>query len=385
MPALFIAVLALIAYGSLYPWHFAAEQLSGNPFVVLFTSWPHAMDRFVIRDVFVNIALYVPAGFTGHLAFRRWGKSWVSFAVPVLICAVHSGSIEMIQLWVPPRDCSLLDLADNIAGAVLGVILAVAMEEVLVRRLELARPKHPPDRAALALLLCFVISVLFPLFPVLGRAMLMQKARIFLHQPPLDLLTLLSAAVVWFAVGCLCQKASLHPARRYAALAVLLVPAQLFIVDRQPVPAALLGAISGTAAFALLWRKAVAGAALRKRAFALVFLATIAVRGLAPFQFESVAGAFHWIPLAGFLNMDWQVAFQVLAEKLFWYGAAVWLFMAAGLRPRAATAFVTTVLFAIEMAQTYQPGRVAEITDPLLCVFAAFSLAMLARRHPSPF
>src|SRR5690349_9129967 len=92
---LFIAVLVLIAYGSLYPWHFVAVDLAANPLWLLFHAWPPKFTRFILRDVVINVVLYVPAGVTGHLAFRRFGKRWLSLVAPILICTVFSASIEM--------------------------------------------------------------------------------------------------------------------------------------------------------------------------------------------------------------------------------------------------------------------------------------------------
>ena len=137
-----------------------AVNLPANPLSLLFHAWPADFNRFIFRDIVVNIALYVPAGVTGHLAFRRFGKMWLSLAAPVLICTVWSASIEMIQLFVPGRDTSALDLATNMIGSIIGVILAVALEDILVLRrsrlisMQSRRQLNSPDRAAVALLFC---------------------------------------------------------------------------------------------------------------------------------------------------------------------------------------------------------------------------------------
>ena len=102
---------------------------------MLINSWPAAFDRFIFfRDVVVNVALYVPAGLTGNLAFRKFGRMWLSVAAPVLICTVWSASIEMVQLFVPTRTTSALDLATNVIGAMIGVVAGIVLEDVLVLR-----------------------------------------------------------------------------------------------------------------------------------------------------------------------------------------------------------------------------------------------------------
>jgi VanZ family protein len=356
---------------------------------MLLNSWPADFNRFIFRDVVVNVALYVPAGLTGHLAFRRFGKMWLSLTAPVLICAVWSATIEMVQLFVPTRDTSALDLSTNVIGSMVGVVLALVLEDVLVlrrARVPATQPRRQPkapDRSAAGLLFCWLIWLWFPLFPVLGHTVLLHKVDLLLHAPFAQPAPFLSAMLAWVAAGNLLQAAALRPARRWLVISVALVPLQLFIVDRQPVAAAFAGAIAGTLGFAFLWplRKTHRGAWWKATAGA--FLAVIVFRGLAPFHFSPTALPFEWIPFSGFLNMNWQSGIQVIAEKFFWYGTAIWLMRRSGMRTVPATALVAAVLLGIEIAQIRLPGHVAEITDPLWAIFTSAAMVAMAR-NPKP-
>lgn len=364
-------------------------SLPSNPVLLLLNSWPTDLNRFIFRDVAVNVALYVPAGLTGHLAFRKFGRMWLSTGAPVLICAAWSATIEMVQLFVPSRNTSALDLATNVIGAMVGVVLGIVLEDVLALRRSRAASRHSrqqpkaADRSAVALLFCWLSWLWFPLFPVMGRTVLRHKADLFVHAPPGQMVPLLSNMLAWIAAGNLLQSARLRPARRLLAISVLLIPAQLFIVGRQPNATALAGAIAGTLCFTFLW-------ALRKthrnawwRATAWAFLAVIVVRGLAPFHFSADAFPFEWIPFNGFLNMDWQAGIQVIAEKSFWYGTAIWLMRRSGMRVIPATAVVAAFLLGIELIQTHLPGHVAEITDPLWAIFTSIAMVAIARNSKS--
>ena len=79
--------------------------------------------------------------------------------------------------------------------------------------------------------------------------------------------------------------------------------------------------------------------------------------------------------------MDWQWGIQILLEKLFYYGTAIWLLWRAGVRWTFAIGTVCALLTAIEIVQTRIPGRTAEITDPLLALMAGIGLRAL-RSHP---
>ena len=361
----------MIAYGSLYPWHFVARELGHSPLWILFHSWSLRFDRFIFRDIVINVMLYVPAGITGHLAFRKFRRPWLAFAGPILIGAVWSASIEMIQLFDPPRDCSAIDLLNNIAGCGVGVLLAIVLENHFLPT------GKPPDRSALALLACWTVWLLFPLFPVLGRTVLLQKLSLFTQFATVDSVPFVSAVFCWFAVGSLFSAGGLRPVRRLLAISVLLIPAQFFMVDRQPVFAELLGAVGGAALFALLWRQR----NTYQKPLAWAFLGLLVFRGCAPFTFVPAAEPFWWIPFQGFLSMDWQAGVQSIAEKFFWYGTAIWLMLATGMRVVVATAMVAAILLVIEVMQTHLPGRTAEITDPLLAIFGGFVLATMDARR----
>ena len=359
--------------------------LPANPLLILINSWPADLNRFIFRDLVVNVALYVPAGLTGNLAFRRFGKTWLSLAAPVLICTLWSAAIEMVQLFIPTRNTSALDLSTNVIGSMIGVVLGIVLEDVVVLRRSRSpspqsrRQRKPPDRSAAALLVCWLNWLWFPLFPVLGRAVLLHKADLFLHAPFAQPVPFVSAMLAWVAAGNLLHAAALRPARRWLAISVTLVPLQLFIVDRQPVAAALAGAVAGVFIFTFLWplRKTHRGVWWKITAWA--FLAVIVFRGLAPFHFSTAALPFEWIPFSGFLNMDWQSGIQVIGEKFFWYGTAIWLMRRSGMRTVPATALIATVLLGIEIAQTRLPGHVAEITDPLWAIFTSTAMVAIVR------
>ena len=66
-------------------------------------------------------------------------------------------------------------------------------------------------------------------------------------------------------------------------------------------------------------------------------------------------------------------------RKCFWYGSAIWLLRAAGWRLVRAAVAVALLLGAIEVIQIHLPGRVAEITDPLLALILAVILGLSER------
>lgn len=364
MPGLLLAIIFLIVYGSLYPWQF--HSFAGSPLPVLLNSTQLVLDRFIVRDIAVNVILYVPLGASACIVFRRSRFFWL-FAV--LLGTALSIVIELAQVYTPTRRPSLMDVVCNTCGAALGAVLVGFFE------LHKARPQsgaHPGGRAATALLLLGATFLLFPLFPALSQTALYQKLRVISHFPVMEAVTILSFATIWFAAGRLGLKA--WPAARpwWLSATILLLPAQLFIVERQPRPAELIGALSGTAAFALWGRR-------NQTAlwFAWAFFLVLLLRGLAPFRPGPVMQAFTWAPFGAALEMEWQPAVSILLQKVFWYFGAAWILHDAGVRWLMATMVTAGFLTAIEIAQMWLPGRSPEITDPLLAIMGGVVLWVL--------
>ena len=316
--------------------------------------------------------IYIPAGLTGHLAFRRRGYRWLAIAAPVFICAELSASIEMLQLWVPSRDTSLLDLAVNVTGTALGMILAIVLEDALPAA-HSSTSRKPADHAALALLGCGVLWMLFPLMPITGRYALHFKLASFRHAPLFDPLAILSMAMVWFAAGELLQASRVPAVRKVILFSVLIAPARFLIIAQRPSPAEMIGAALGAIAYSQLRKP-------NRWVTAILFLVTIALRGLTPFVFVREARHFSWIPFAGLLDVEWQQGTIIAAEKFFWYGTAVWLLRRARVSKPVSLALVASMLLGIEIAQIRIPGHVAEITDPLLGLAAGWSVFVLSER-----
>src|SRR4051812_6147259 len=92
-----LLVIVLIAYGCLYPFHFAALP-EANPVWVLLHSWDLQFDRFLIRDVILNVLLYVPLGVSGYLALARHMTKPVAGLTTLLLGCALSTSVEVAQV-----------------------------------------------------------------------------------------------------------------------------------------------------------------------------------------------------------------------------------------------------------------------------------------------
>jgi VanZ family protein len=364
-------VIVLIIYGSLYPWHFVPTLLAANPFRILIQSWPGQPFTFFIRDVVLNIVLYIPLGFAASLALRKTGPPGFAIYGPVLLAAGLSVAIELTQLFVPSRNTSMIDVLNNVLGSCLGVVVG------LLYNISGHRGRRRPgealsDHGAVFLAICWAIWLVFPGIPLIGFYEPRRKFGLLLHANWFDPLPLVTEAAGFFAAAWLITRAGIRLPRPWLFAMLLIIPAQIFIAGRQPKPAEMIGAAAGLALFAALERPS---GPVRTEAW--VFLLVLILSGLAPFKFSSEAKGFDWIPFDTTLTGEWQSAAVTLTKKIFYYGAAVWLLKASGMRLWRSVSIVAAVLAVIEVIQTRLPGRFAEITDPLLAIMIGFVLSKI--------
>lgn len=122
LPHFLVALYALaIVYASLQPFAPWIAPAPGTPFF-LFAPWP---PRWTRSDVVTNAIAYAPFGFFVALVPRR-RPPLGRLSVAIAAGAALSFAMESLQMFVPPRDASLIDLISNTTGATLGGLVAIA-------------------------------------------------------------------------------------------------------------------------------------------------------------------------------------------------------------------------------------------------------------------
>jgi glycopeptide antibiotics resistance protein len=378
LTGILILVIVLIVHVCLYPWQFAMPQAAENPFRILVHSWPAAVSRRVVFDFAANIVLFLPLGVSGYLVLNRTWNKWAAAAGTVALGAALSAAIEMIQIYTVLRRCNTADLVSNACGAAAGVALGILLDRYLHKGLQKWAISGTAVGAAL-LLCCWIGYQTYPLMPETFRHPVLRKLRQLLFNGSFAGVPLLVATVEWIAVEPLVRAAA--GARRASSLfapLLLLAPARLLFLGRT-VTWSELAALP----LALLLLRALPQADRRRALVAGVLLAfALLANGLAPFHLSAAPAAFHWIPFQPIVEGDREFMAPILLLKCFRYGALIWLFRAAGGSFAAAAGFTVALLAAIEMAQLYVPGHVAEVTDPLLAAILGLVLSIFERHQP---
>ena len=166
---------ALIVFASLFPFEGWREQ-GVSPWVFLTARMPPPYWTWF--DVNLNLAGYAPLGFLLALALLR--THWPSAAVPAaaLAGALLSLSMEFLQIYLPRRVPSNMDLGLNAAGALLGALVAALLERLgAISHWSRFRERWfvPQARGALVLLALWPWALLFPAALPLGLGQVWER------------------------------------------------------------------------------------------------------------------------------------------------------------------------------------------------------------------
>ena len=173
--------VGLIVYASLYPFVQWRDQGLGTWYFLL-APWPTYWTRF---DVVSNVLGYMPLGFFLTLAVLRSGRRRFAVRWALLAGAGLSLAMESLQVYLPGRVPSNLDLVLNLVGSALGAGSAWSLEKIgaLQRWSRFRASWFVEDaRGALVLLALWPMALLFPTPVPLGLGQVMERLEAALVQ-----------------------------------------------------------------------------------------------------------------------------------------------------------------------------------------------------------
>jgi len=166
--------LGLIVYASLYPFvHWRYQGVA--PWVFMLAPWPKYWTGF---DVVSNVLGYMPLGFLLALSALRTGRGRWAILAALLACALLSFAMESLQMFLPDRVPSNVDLGLNVMGAMLGAVMAWSLEKLgLLQRWGRFRANWfvADARGALVLLALWPIALLFPTAVPFGLGHVLER------------------------------------------------------------------------------------------------------------------------------------------------------------------------------------------------------------------
>ncbi len=358
---LFLLFAALILYASFYPFEFSMERLRlvwDGPL----SGWL-PLRRSGPGDMIANALAYIPIGLFLRQALPDRTRS---FFLATGIGFLMSLFVELAQNATRTRNPNLMDLVLNTVSTAVGAGFSSWMASALAPVFARARKEQRRiPIVAVLLILVWIAIHCAPFVPTIGMSKLRNALSPLRHG-------------VWTLDG---------SARWFAAWIIFMYATRELVANRKYLPHVLLVAIGGSLFTRILfvnqsmsWNELVGLipatlVVLLLPAWSCVFVGLgLLIYGLAPFSFSNTPSRFNWIPFAGLLEGDWGHAYLVALEKGFLYAGAVWLTYRAGFNRIASGVGIALLLAVIEVAQMYLPGRLPEITDPLIALLAILLL-----------
>lgn len=166
---------ALIVFASLFP--FDGWRAQGiDPLVFLLARLPPPY--WTGFDVAINVAGYAPLGFLLVLGMLRSGWSRGAVGLATLAGGLLSLSMEFLQIYLPRRVPSNMDLLLNIAGTLLGALSAALLERLgAIDRWSDFRGRWFVQDAsgAIVLLALWPLALLFPAAVPFGLGQVLER------------------------------------------------------------------------------------------------------------------------------------------------------------------------------------------------------------------
>jgi glycopeptide antibiotics resistance protein len=385
IPWLLAAVVALIAYGSLYPFNFKPDAIEGGVFQALEKlSWARAGRG----DRIANVLLYLPLGFCLYLWLDTRVRRRVSLIVATALGALFSLGIEIAQIYVSARVPSLKDLALNTLGASLGAVGGLTWRGIAGLMHFPTREDTPTrDPGAALVIASWLIFRFAPFVPQFDLGKL-KSALKPLFEPQWDGVAVFIYLMCWLVVN---QAAAslVRRSRRLEALLFIIaaVLAGRLLVANQSFVADELFALLLLLPMLVVMHRLTPEA--RRRILLLGIAVVLILESLAPFDFTQQASSFDFWPFRVWLESGTSAVEMIewteLLGRLFLFTAFLWLLREANVPINVAIGIVVGAVLATEIMHLWLPNQNGSITDPVLALAIGLLLRAIERKRSRRF
>ena len=374
--------MAMIAYGSLYPFAFHAVPDGIGPIRTLISRWNKPPGQ---GDFISNILLYMPLGFSASISTGR-RASLAQMGMAILLGAGLSLSMEISQYWDMGRDTEATDFYANTIGTALGAFAGwfLGQDFQWPLRREISANKVPT-----LLLMAWLGYRLYPYVPTISMHKYTGALKAIFLRPDLDAYGVFRQTAIWLAIRAMLERiggAGLGGKLFWRFAAFIFLSTVLIISTWIS-----LSQIVGLILAGIIWSTLAPWPGAPGLAAATAMTLYLPVFRLAPFNFADEPNAYGWVPFFSFMQGSIDNDVQAFFEKSFLYGGAIWLLVDAGMALRPATGLVSGLLLASSFADIYVPGRSAELTDAVLALTFGLFIHMveagkvrLPRLRPKP-
>ena len=272
-----------IVYASLTPFTGWREQ--GLNFIDVLLAPPGL--TYTLFDTVVNFLAYLPFGLLTGLILRTYFGTWTSVILGSCVGVLLSGSMEFLQMYLPSRTSSNVDILSNGTGTVAGTLVSLRLATwemgtswIMHWRRSLFQHGKEAD-FALMLIALWGFAQINPSLPMLGNVFIAELARQPFVAPPPSIFDWWQSGAValnLLMLGTLLLTLLSHPHHTVSATVIVLCLVALvkFIAAAILLKSwALLLWINSEAMLGILAGMSVLYAVIRLPRFAVLFIGTL--------------------------------------------------------------------------------------------------------------
>ena len=362
-------VVAILIYGSFFPFTYFERPHPGDSLRDLFATWWAWPGRIHFT---INVVMYVPLGLFAMLSLPRQKIVW-RIAQVCLAGLALSFAIEWAQYFAGERDSELADVYGNLLGTFIGALAGAFVAHRIGR---VSKTGDAPRPFVFILLACWLVFRLYPMFPSFQLHKYAAAWKPLLQSAGWAPLDLLRHAATWMGIALLCEGAlgKRHARSTPVFLFAAVVLGRTVVAELVLNPAEVWGGALGL----LLWIAIVSRLRLRAVLVVAMFAGAVAIQALEPFTFRTPAKTFGLVPFRSFIEAPTETGVRTFLEKVFTYGALVWLIARTGLTTLVAAITGGVLVLGLRWLQVYLPGRSAEITDAVMLLLIAGLMYLMA-------
>lgn len=356
-------VCFLIVYGSFYPFSFSSGAPSDTHLLALLD---FNVFRAGLADAVSNIVLFIPYGYL-IASFLKVSSAKHLILKTLLPTFAFAYTIQIGQLWAGGRLPWGGDAILNVLGYMIGLVLYFYFSRHFSIRFKVNTPEQ---KVAMFVVASMLLLELAPFVPSVDMEQFKQSIKQIFIRPKTELYWIFENTVSWLLVLFLSKHFVFKSLtiQDGTKLVITILGFKFFLVSNSLNLDALLG---GLLALVIWWRL---GALLNIKTVAILTGCTILGNGLYPFELNTTARVFNWLPFSGALTGNVLLNIFAVSKKFALYVCFIVMVMQTK-ACKYVIFFIPVGLVALsEALQVFVGDSVPESTDVLIVCFLVFLL-----------
>ncbi len=375
MRYILLLFVILIAYGSLYPFHFSGDLLPVSDFL----SWLVNLSyRTTEADILANILLFIPFGFVAIMTLATSRRLLYHASLLFLVGTLFAFMLQYLQFYLPARVPSAADAWYNSLGIIFGMLIAHMIIRYSHQHLtdEISTPMNWSQiTIPLLLALLWVCWRLFPFIPSITTDSISTAVSPLIHRPDLNFITIIRDTIGWLVFFYLLTRSPFDKLSKFRILKFVAYIFGLEILIRGNVLTVndLLAALFAFAIFASLTSVKLHEGLSRGLAVAIAFTL------ISPLSVAEINNQFQWQPFDALMKGNPWANGEFLLLKLYLFASFIYLLRISWFGWLGAALVSIFLILSLSLMQIPFGQNNGDITDPILAALIAWAMSQVEK------